>query len=64
MNAANEVAVESFLNQGIKFLSISKVVEKTLNKTSFCNVNSIKDVIEIDKESRELALDVIKQGSY
>ncbi len=64
LNAANEVAVESFLNQGIKFLSISKVVEKTLNKTSFCNVNSIKDVIEIDKESRELALDVIKQGSY
>ena len=64
LNAANEVAVESFLNQGIKFLSISKVVEKTLNKTSFSNVNSIKDVIEIDKESRELALDVIKQGSY
>ncbi len=64
LNAANEVAVESFLNQGIKFLSISKVVEKTLNKASFCNVNSIKDVIEIDKESRKLTLDIIKHGSY
>ncbi len=64
LNAANEVAVESFLNQEIKFLSISKVVEKTLNKASFCNVNSIKDVIEIDKESRKLTLDVIKLGSY
>ena len=45
-------------------LSISKVVEKTLNKTSFCNVNSIKDVIEIDKDSRELAKSIIKSGSY
>tara|TARA_Y100000766_G_C18554130_1_gene434429 strand:- start:255 stop:641 length:387 start_codon:yes stop_codon:yes gene_type:complete len=64
LNAANEVAVESFLKQEIKFLSISKVVEKTLNKTSFCNINSIKDVIEIDKESRKLTLDIIKLGSY
>ena len=64
LNAANEVAVESFLKQEIKFLSISKVVEKTLNKTSFCNINSIKDVIEIDKESRKLTSNIIKLGSY
>ena len=64
LNAANEVAVEAFLEEKIKFLSIPKVVEKTLNKSSIYNINSIKDVIEIDKESRDLTNSIIKSGSY
>ncbi len=64
LNAANEVAVESFLCHEIKFLSIAKVVEKTLNKSSISDINSIKDVIEVDKESRELTINIIKSGSY
>lgn len=64
LNAANEVAVDSFLKEKIKFLSISKIVEKTLNKSSFSSINSIKDVIEIDNESRKLAIDIIKDGSF
>ena len=64
LNAANEVAVEAFLEEKIKFLSIPKVVEKTLNKSSIYNINSIKDVIEIDKESRNVTEDLINQGSY
>ena len=64
LNAANEIAVESFLNNEVKFLSIAKIVEKTLNKSSISSINSIKDVIEIDKESRKLAISVIKCGSY
>ena len=64
LNAANEVAVQAFLEEKIKFLSIPKVVEKTLNKSSISNINSIKDVIEIDKESRNVTEDLINQGSY
>ena len=64
LNAANEVAVQSFLEKKIKFLSIASVVEKTLNISSICNINSIKDVIEIDKDSRELTNSIIKSGSY
>ncbi len=64
LNASNEVAVEAFLCHEIKFLSIAKVVEKTLNKSSICNINSIKDVIEVDKESRELTMSIIKSGHY
>ena len=64
LNAANEVAVDFFLRDEIKFLSISKVVEKTLNKSSISDINSIKDVIEIDQESRKVALDIINMGSY
>ena len=54
LNAANEVAVEAFLNKKISFLSIHKIVEKTLNKASISSINSIKDVVEVDTESRKL----------
>ena len=64
LNAANEVAVERFLEKKIKFLSIASVVEKTLNNSSISSINSIKDVIEVDKESRDLAKSIIKSGSY
>ncbi len=64
LNAGNEVAVQRFLEKKIKFLSIAKVVEKTLKNSSICSINSIKDVIEIDKESRELTDSIIKSGSY
>ena len=64
LNAANEVAVQRFLEKKIKFLSIAKVVEKTLKNSSICSINSIKDVIEIDKESRDLTNNIIKSGSF
>jgi len=63
LNAANEVAVEAFLNNKIKFIAIPKIVEKTLNKTSFYELNSIKDVIEVDIEAREYASRLIKTES-
>ena len=63
LNAANEVAVEAFLNNKIKFISIPKIVEKTLNKTSFYELNSIKDVIKADIEAREYASELIKTES-
>ena len=64
LNAANEVAVQRFLEKKIKFLSIAKVVEKTLKNSSISRINSIKDVIEIDKDSRDLTNSIIKSGSY
>ena len=64
LNAANEVAVQRFLEKKIKFLSIARVVEKTLNNSSISSINSIKDVIEVDKDSRDLANSIIKSGSY
>ena len=59
LNAANEVAVDAFLNEKISFLSIHKIVEKTLNKASISNINSIKDVVEVDTESRKIARELI-----
>ena len=59
LNAANEIAVDAFLNKKISFLSIHKIVEKTLNKASISDINSIKDVVEIDTESRSIATEFL-----
>ena len=64
LNAANEIAVAAFLSNKIKYLSIPRLVEKTLNKASFSNINSIKDVIEIDKNSRQIATSMVISGKY
>ncbi len=64
LNASNEIAVDAFLNQKISYLSIPKIVEKTLNKASISNINSIKDVIEIDQESRKLAKELVDSGGF
>ena len=64
LNAANEVAVESFLKREISYLSIPKIVEKTLNKASISNINSIKDVLEIDESARAIAGNMIKNKDF
>lgn len=61
LNAANEIAVEAFLNKRISFLSISKVVDLTLNKSNICEMNNIEDVLNIDKESREISESMIEK---
>ena len=64
LNAANEIAVDAFLKKKISFLSIHRIVEKTLNKASISNINSIKDVIEIDKNTRQMATSMVVSGKY
>ncbi len=59
MNAANEVVVEGFLKDKIKFLKMSEIIEKTINKTNFVARPSLNDYIESDKEARIIAEEYI-----
>jgi 1-deoxy-D-xylulose-5-phosphate reductoisomerase len=55
LNAADEIAVEAFLNGEIGFPGIAAVVEETLSRMPNRQPRSIRDVIEVDEESRSLA---------
>ncbi len=55
MNAANEVAVEAFLNQRIGFQKIFEVVEHALENTYIETSGSIETIIKADKSGREIA---------
>lgn len=59
MNAANEVAVEAFLEGKIGFLGIPEIIEKTLEKSDFILQPGIGDLMESDRRARELAAQLI-----
>ncbi|MDD4764253.1 MAG: 1-deoxy-D-xylulose-5-phosphate reductoisomerase [Atribacterota bacterium] len=54
LNAANEVAVNAFLNKSIKFKNIIKIVSTVMSKHKNKNNPDIYDIINIDKETRKL----------
>lgn len=58
MNAANEVAVASFLSGGIGFLDIAAVVEETLERTPNGALQSLEDVHSTDEVARRTAMDI------
>ena len=62
LNAANEIAVESFLSEQIGFLDISRIVEQTMEKADAVRLNSLADVIDIDEEARARACSLIRAG--
>lgn len=60
LNAANEIAVESFLDNKIKFTDIINVIFEILNIYSPTSPSNISDVVEIDKLARSKTLNYIK----
>jgi 1-deoxy-D-xylulose-5-phosphate reductoisomerase len=52
VNAANEVAVEAFLKDKIKFLQMSDVIEECVKSISFLKNPSYNDYVETDKLTR------------
>lgn len=55
LNAANEVAVEAFLNELIRFTDIEKVIARTLERAERGEVTSIEAVLSLDAEARRRA---------
>ena len=59
MNAANEVAVEAFLKERVKFHEMTGIIEKTLQKATFLTRSGYDDYVNSDQESREIARSLI-----
>ena len=60
INAANEVAVDAFLKSKIKFTQISEIIEIALNVANNSNVISIENILEVDKQARIKAQNIIE----
>lgn len=59
LNAANEVAVHSFLEGRLRFLEIPEVIERTLDALGAQPVVSFESLYEADRRARELAAEAI-----
>ena len=55
LNAANEVAVASFLQKQIRFTDIPVVVEHTLNQVENGSADSIDLILQVDSTARSIA---------
>lgn len=61
LNAANEIAVEQFLQDRVSFLGMSDVIEQTMQRVSFIEKPTLDDYFATDIEAREVAIDIINQ---
>lgn len=59
LNAANEVVVAAFLREEIGFLAMSDIVGETMAKMDNIKSPKLVDFLEIDKESRIIAKEMI-----
>jgi len=55
LNAANEVAVQAFLDGAIGYLSISRVIETAMNRSQLRTLSSLADVLAADMDARMIA---------
>lgn len=55
LNAANEVAVEAFLQRRIRFTDIPRMIESVLNRQASQAVQALDMVLAADLQARELA---------
>lgn len=56
LNAANEAAVELFLNERIKFLEIGNILEECMNKFDVIDEYSLNDILEIDDKVKKYVI--------
>jgi len=55
LNAANEVAVDAFLNRRIRFTEIASIIDDVLNREASAPTVCLEDVLAADNQARETA---------
>lgn len=59
LNAANEIAVAAFLDDGLPYLKIAEVVERTLNAMPAVTADSLEIILAADAKARQITSDLI-----
>jgi 1-deoxy-D-xylulose-5-phosphate reductoisomerase len=55
MNAANEIAVDAFLNHGLRFSEIPQVIRSTMEAHAHQEITCLDEALEADRWAREKA---------
>ena len=62
LNAANEVAVELFLQRSINFMEIPRLITRVMDQTSTGPADSLNSILRADAEARQLAQELVASG--
>ncbi|KAF3984150.1 MAG: 1-deoxy-D-xylulose-5-phosphate reductoisomerase [Methylococcales symbiont of Hymedesmia sp. n. MRB-2018] len=60
LNAANEVAVDKFLNEGVKFTDIPIIIEKCMAGFSADTADSLEKILQVDQQARTASHKIIE----
>lgn len=63
LNAANEIAVKSFLEEKISFVMMPEIVTKTMEKVEFVPNPSLEDLVFTNETAREIAQEWVTRHS-
>ena len=63
MNAANEVVVEAFLQEKIKFLDMPGIIEQTMSRVTFLSAPTLEDYAETDRSARAVTRGLLREGN-
>jgi 1-deoxy-D-xylulose-5-phosphate reductoisomerase len=63
LNAANEIAVEAFLNKQIRFTDIPLVIERCMDRIAVSQADSLKIILEKDHDARHMAQGLVSEYS-
>ncbi len=64
INAANEVAVDAFLSKKITFTQIPELIETALNGAGSSAIQTIEDILEVNKEARIKTEQLLKGSKF
>ena len=64
LNASNEVAVDEFLNERIKFTDIPVVIEQCMSQFSVSSADTLEIILDTDQQAREKSYQIIKELTH
>lgn len=64
LNAANEIAVDAFLNRKLSFTNIANLIEKTLECMTIVEAEDLQAILQADSEARQQALELVSQLEF
>ena len=61
LNAANEIAVESFLRKKIRFTDITDIISAVMEAHDTRDVEDLEEILDVDRETRSQTRDYLNQ---
>jgi 1-deoxy-D-xylulose-5-phosphate reductoisomerase len=62
LNAANEIAVESFLDEKLAFIDIPRVIEQVLGAVSVSDAATLERILDADRNARDVARRIVAEA--
>ncbi len=64
LNAANEIAVEAFLNETVRFTDIPVIIEGCMKQFGLKSADTLEIILEADQQARQVSLNIIAELNH